>query len=249
MKKIRKAIAKKFKNWKTTTSKEIAIQKPKVSSNADSAEAKKPLEITIEQQSTVVKLTTARSEKVLQDTIGNIETPADAYENSNESSLIKHEYLKPCENSNTIEDKDIAVSIENPDNTGICKNSTTNILTEIAAQPTLSTADSTDKANTLSSTEMKPCFYSGSGKEDTVNEKEGPLTQQRQAILAGVVGAILLASGFALYIMKMPVVAVVVGIVRLVCIGFALYNIINPNTKLEKVESVNPTTTDLTFQL
>ncbi len=38
--------------------------------------------------------------------------------------------------------------------------------------------------------------------------------------------------------MKMPVVAAVVGIVGLMCIGFALYNIINPNTKLEKVESV-----------
>ncbi|WP_250294693.1 hypothetical protein [Wolbachia endosymbiont of Oedothorax gibbosus] len=94
MKKIRKAIAKKFKNWKTTTSKETATQEPKISSRE---EAKKPLEITIGQQSTVIKLATARSEKVLQDTIGNIETPADAYENSNESSLTEH---KPCENSN-----------------------------------------------------------------------------------------------------------------------------------------------------
>ncbi|GFQ82026.1 uncharacterized protein TNCT_519411 [Trichonephila clavata] len=73
---------------------------------------------------------------------------------------------------------------------------------------------------------------------DATDEKDKPLTQQRQAILAGVVGAVLLVSCVALYIMKMPVVAVVVGIVGLVCIGFALYNIINPNTKLEKVKSV-----------
>ncbi|GFR08349.1 uncharacterized protein TNCT_112871 [Trichonephila clavata] len=75
----------------------------------------------------------------------------------------------------------------------------------------------------------EPCF-------DATDEKDKPLTQQRQAILAGVVGAILLASGVALYIMKMPVVAAVVGIIGLACIGFALYNTINPNTKLEKVE-------------
>ncbi len=41
MKKIGKAIAKKFKNWKTTTSKETVIQEPSISSRE---EAKKPLE-------------------------------------------------------------------------------------------------------------------------------------------------------------------------------------------------------------
>lgn len=46
-----------------------------------------------------------------------------------------------------------------------------------------------------------------------------------------------LASCVALYIMEMPVVAVM-GIVGLACIGFALYSALNPNTKLEKVESV-----------
>jgi len=50
-KKIWKSIAKKFKNWKG--SKETAIQKPSVSSSADSEEAKKPLEITIEQSTTI----------------------------------------------------------------------------------------------------------------------------------------------------------------------------------------------------
>ncbi|GFQ79632.1 uncharacterized protein TNCT_539301 [Trichonephila clavata] len=195
------------------------------------------------QQSTVVtaKTTTARSEKVLQDTIGNIETPADAYENSNKSSLEESIEHKPCENSNesnTIAIKDIAASIEKLDNTGICENSTTNIFTEIAAQPTLSTADSTDKANTLSSTEMKSCFDNGSSKENTADKKEKPLMQQRRAILVGVVGAALLVSSIVAYISKMYAIAVIGGIVGLACISFALYDALKPSTQLEKVENV-----------
>ncbi|WP_174133212.1 hypothetical protein [Wolbachia endosymbiont of Atemnus politus] len=42
-----------------------------------------------------------------------------------------------------------------------------------------------------------------------------------------------MASGIALYIMKMPIVAAVVGIIRL---AFALYSTLKPNTKLEEVE-------------
>ncbi len=75
----------------------------------------------------------------------------------------------------------------------------------------------------------------------TIDEKDKPptkTTQQRQAILASVVGAVLLVNCVALYIMKMPVVAVVVGIVGLVCVGFVLYNLLKPNAKLEKVEDV-----------
>lgn len=63
-------------------------------------------------------------------------------------------------------------------------------------------------------------------------------TQQRQAILAGVVGAALLVCGIVACILKMYAIAVIGGIVGLACIGLALYNIINPNTKLEKVKSV-----------
>ncbi|MFP3031667.1 MAG: hypothetical protein ACEY3M_11215 [Wolbachia sp.] len=65
------------------------------------------------QQSTIVtaKTTTARSEEVLQDTIGNIETPANAYENSNKSNTIAIEH--------------IAASIEKLDNTGICEKNET----------------------------------------------------------------------------------------------------------------------------
>ncbi|MBA8757516.1 MULTISPECIES: hypothetical protein [Wolbachia] len=195
------------------------------------------------QQSTVVtaKTTTARSEKVLQDTIGNIETPANACENSNKSSLeesIEHEYLKPCENSNesnTTAIKDITTSIEKLDNAGICeKNETAAKEAAIQEQKVFSNADSAEAKKPL---------------EDVLNEK----TTIGQQVVTGksvpaeeevhevcnkpvIVGVVLLASGVALYIMKMPVVAAVVGIVGLACIGLALYSIINPNTKLEKVE-------------
>ncbi|WP_353274808.1 hypothetical protein [Wolbachia endosymbiont (group A) of Ennomos erosarius] len=121
----------------------------------------------VTQQSTVVtaKTTTARSEKVLQDTIGNIETPANACENSNKSSLeesIEHEYLKPCENSNesnTIAIKDIAASIEKLSNTGdqlICEKNETAVTETDIQEPNAS--------NSLSSA---ACFDNGSSKENT----------------------------------------------------------------------------------
>ncbi|WP_265016109.1 hypothetical protein [Wolbachia endosymbiont (group A) of Anoplius nigerrimus] len=81
--------------------------------------------------------------------------------------------------------------------------------------------------------EIELCF--------TIDEKDKPptkTTQQRQAILASVVGAVLLVCGIVACILKMYAIAVVGGIVGLACVSFALYNIINPNTKLEKVKSV-----------
>ncbi|MGL9718675.1 MAG: WD_0033/WD_0034 family tandem repeat-containing protein [Wolbachia sp.] len=75
----------------------------------------------------------------------------------------------------------------------------------------------------------EPC--SGSGKGNSVGEKSS-----NQLIVAGVVGVVLLVGSVASYIMNMPIVAVVGGIVGLACIGFALYNALNPNTKLEEVE-------------
>ncbi|WP_425385303.1 WD_0033/WD_0034 family tandem repeat-containing protein [Wolbachia endosymbiont (group B) of Schoenobius gigantella] len=73
-------------------------------------------------------------------------------------------------------------------------------------------------------------------KGNSVDEKSSK--KAIQPIVAGVVGAVLLASGVALYIMKMPVIEAVVGIAGLVCLSFALYNVLKPSTKLEKVESV-----------
>ncbi|WP_253302392.1 FAD-binding oxidoreductase [Wolbachia endosymbiont of Psylliodes chrysocephala] len=82
----------------------------------------------------------------------------------------------------------------------------------------------------------EPCFDSGSGKGNSVDKKSSK--KAIQSIVAGIVGAVLLASGVTLYIMKMPVVAAVVGIAGLACIGFSLYNALKPGTKLEKVEDV-----------
>jgi hypothetical protein len=45
-------------------------------------------------------------------------------------------------------------------------------------------------------------------------------------------------SSVALCILEMHVIAVVGGIVGLACIGFSLYNALNPNTQLEKVRYV-----------
>ncbi|MGL9759185.1 MAG: WD_0033/WD_0034 family tandem repeat-containing protein [Wolbachia sp.] len=78
----------------------------------------------------------------------------------------------------------------------------------------------------------EPCF-------DSDDAEEKPSTRQRQAIVAGIVGAVLLVGSVAFYALKINVtVALVVGIVGLVSVSFALYNIINPNTKFEKIESV-----------
>jgi hypothetical protein len=107
----------------------------------------------------------------------------------------------------------------------------------------LSVSNSTDEGNTLPPTETKdqtkPCSDSESDKENTVNKK--PLTkvpQQRQAIMAGGAGKALLVSGVVSCALGMYVIAVVGGIVGLVCIGFALYNVLKPSTKLEEVKDV-----------
>ncbi|WP_265027162.1 hypothetical protein [Wolbachia endosymbiont (group A) of Bombylius major] len=90
---------------------------------------------------------------------------------------------------------------------------------------------SIERPNATDSSSLVVCFDG-----DATDKKDNPstkTTQQRQAILAGFVGTVLLVSSVALCIMEMHVIAVVGGIVGLACIGFALYK---PNTKLEKVE-------------
>ncbi|WP_250295849.1 hypothetical protein [Wolbachia endosymbiont of Oedothorax gibbosus] len=64
-----------------------------------------------------------------------------------------------------------------------------------------------------------------------------------QPIVAGVVGAVLLVSCVASYLLiessKVHVIAVIGGIVGLVCMGFALYNALKPGTKLEQMDLQN----------
>ncbi|MBA8753881.1 hypothetical protein HCR17_02440 [Wolbachia pipientis] len=77
-----------------------------------------------------------------------------------------------------------------------------------------------------------PC--SGSGKGISADGKSS-----NQPIVAGVVGAILLAGSAVFCALKIHVIVTVIGvIVGLACIGFSLYNALNPNTKLKEVEDV-----------
>ncbi|MFP3035472.1 MAG: hypothetical protein ACEY3A_00205 [Wolbachia sp.] len=83
------------------------------------------------------------------------------------------------------------------------------------------------------------CSYSKSEKESAVNKKEGPLKKAtHQKIIVGSVGTALLVMSVASYVLKMPIIAVIGGIIGLVCISFALYGVLKPNTKLEEIEKI-----------
>ncbi|WP_174134093.1 hypothetical protein [Wolbachia endosymbiont of Atemnus politus] len=129
---------------------------------------------------------------------------------------------------------DTAINIE----TTTCNNSNTTIEDPDASSTTLiveAKEITAQEPNTPANpSPAEPC--SGSGKGNSMDEKSSK--RSFQPIIAGIVGVLLLASGAALYIMKMPVVAVVVRIVGLVCMSFALYYVLKPNTKLEKVADV-----------
>ena len=74
------------------------------------------------------------------------------------------------------------------------------------------------------------------------------LMQQRQAIMAGIVGAALLLV-VASCTLKIHVKALVfVGTVGLAWIGLALCNTLKPNTKLEKVEDIKQTNCSVSFE-
>ncbi|MGL9718554.1 MAG: hypothetical protein ACR5K9_07880 [Wolbachia sp.] len=69
--------------------------------------------------------------------------------------------------------------------------------------------------------------------------EEKPSTRQTQAILAGITGIALLICSVEFYALKIHVtVAVVVGIVGLMCMSFALYKALKPDTKFEEVKDV-----------
>ncbi|MFP3015678.1 MAG: hypothetical protein ACEY3B_05225 [Wolbachia sp.] len=178
MKKIGKAIARKFKNWKGATNAKGAAIEESRAMPADVEEVKVEIK---KQTNTVDKAT---------------ETDTQLCNEKSETGQPIFESSEKAQNDSV----------------------------ETTVEPT-----SVDRAASPSSAE--PCF-------DATDEKDKPLTQQRQAILAGVVGAVLLVNCVALYIMKIPVVAAVVGIVGLAYISFALYNTLKPGTKLEKVKSV-----------
>ncbi|WP_264338382.1 hypothetical protein [Wolbachia endosymbiont (group A) of Cheilosia soror] len=79
-----------------------------------------------------------------------------------------------------------------------------------------------------------PCVNDKSCK--VADRESSTKTMQQRAILAGVVGVVLLVSGVVFHIMEMPTIGVVGMIAGLACISFALYSTLEPSTKLENVE-------------
>ncbi|GFR19821.1 uncharacterized protein TNCT_303331 [Trichonephila clavata] len=206
MKKIRKAIARKFKNWKGSK-----IQEPSISSSAE-----------IEQQPTVVtaETTTAKDEnskEVCKYSVANKDTTrVKATEIDTKLCNINSEDLQLiCESS---EEAQIKTTVE-----------PTSVNRETNKQ---------ESNSPESPSSAEPYFDSKSG--NIVDEKSSK--KAIQPIVAGIVGAVLLVSCVASYLLieysKAHVIAVIGGIVGLVCMGFALYNAIKPNTKLEKVEDI-----------
>ena len=220
-KKIWKSIAKKFKN--SAAAKE---QEPSVSSSTEKRRRQKILEdipsikTTIEQQTTpTTKTTTAKDEnskevrEVCKYGVTNKDT-THVIDKATETDT------KLC-NKNSETEQPIFESSEKAQNDSV----------ETTVEPT--SVDRETNEQEPNPAEIELCF--------TIDEKDKPptkTTQQRQAILASVVGAVLLVCGIVACILKMYAIAVVGGIVGLACVSFALYNIINPNTKLEKVKSV-----------
>ncbi|WP_341812154.1 hypothetical protein [Wolbachia endosymbiont (group A) of Conops quadrifasciatus] len=190
------------------------------------------IETAIDTGTTIVE--EENSEKIL-----NLNTTAIEYQNTapeiDDTETISTN-AKLCENIN--ESSEDLYNIEK--HQLICKNNKEalkNITasTEAAMQELLPSIEIIIEDQTLS------CSYSKSEKESAVNEKEGPLTkamQQRRAVMAGSVGAVLLVSSVISYALKMYTIAVVGGIIGLACISFALYNVLKPGTKLEEVKKI-----------
>lgn len=87
--------------------------------------------------------------------------------------------------------------------------------------------------------QTQSCSYSKSEKESAVNEKEGPLKKAtHQKIIVGSVGTALLVMSVASYVLKMPIIAVIGRIIGLVCISFALCDVLKPSTGLDKVKGL-----------
>ncbi|WP_341822226.1 hypothetical protein [Wolbachia endosymbiont (group A) of Clivina fossor] len=200
MKKIGKAIAKKFKNWNdrfTTTSKETEIQEPSISSSTTREEGKKLSEEVLNKEVTIKQqVVTGKSVPAEEEVHGVCD--------------VEHK---------SVIDTDIKLYNINSEDLQPISESSEEAQIETTVEP-----------NVPDSPSSAACF------DSTVDEKSSK--KAIQPIVAGVVGAALLVSSIVAYILKMYAIAVVGGIVGLACVSFALYNIINPNTKLEKVKSV-----------
>ncbi|WP_253302320.1 hypothetical protein [Wolbachia endosymbiont of Psylliodes chrysocephala] len=225
-KKIWKSIAKKFKN--SAAAKE---QEPSVSSSTEKRRRQKILEdipsikTTIEQQTTpTTKTTTAKDEnskevrEVCKYGVTNKDT-THIIDKATETDT------KLC-NKNSETGQPIFESSEKAQNDSV----------ETTVEPTSVDRETNEQEpNAPDSPSSAELCFDGDAADKNLSAKA---LQQRQAIIFGSVGAALLVSSIVACILKMYAIAVIVGIVGLACIGFALYNIINPNTKLEKVEDI-----------
>ncbi|MFP3015090.1 MAG: hypothetical protein ACEY3B_02055 [Wolbachia sp.] len=187
-------------------SKETEIQKPSVSSSTTREEGKKLSEEVLNKEVTIKQ----------QVVTGKSE------EEAHEVCDVEHK---------SVIDTDIKLYNINSEDLQSISESSKEAQIETTVEPTSVDRETNEQEpNTPSS--AAPYFDSRSGS--TVDEKSSK--KAIQPIVAGVVGAALLVSSIAAYILKMYAIAVVVGIVGLACVGFSLYSALKPNTKLEKVE-------------
>ena len=95
--------------------------------------------------------------------------------------------------------------------------------------------------------EIKSCLDSGSGNA-AGGKPSTKVKQQRQIIMAGIVGAVSLVVVVPCALKFHVKAVVVVGTGGLAWIGLALYNTLKPNTKLEKVEDIKQTKCSVSFE-
>ena len=110
-----------------------------------------------------------------------------------------------------------------------------------------STEQQPNASDYLPYTETKPHLDSRSGNA-AGRKPSTELMQQRQAIMAGIVGAALLLVVVSCTLKIHVKAVVVVGTGGLAWIGLALYNTLKPNTKLEKVEDIKQTKCSVSFE-
>lgn len=178
------------------------------------------------------------NEKVLKDN-------ATAIENKDTDSVIDKAVTDQlvC-NLTTIENEDATHVLDEANDTpGPCKNGKKILKDSVTAENKNTTSiediNRNSKDNPLANIflakttvrepTLKPCF-------DSVDKSSS--ARGKQAILSGGAGIVLLIGSIAFYTLKMHTIGMVGGIVGLACVGFALYNILKPNTKLESLRSI-----------
>ncbi|WP_250296681.1 hypothetical protein [Wolbachia endosymbiont of Oedothorax gibbosus] len=153
-----------------------------------------------------------------------------------ETTTAKDENSKEvCKYSVTNKDTTHAIDKATGTDTKLCESEDLQPICESNEEAQIETTvepTSVDRADRPSSAEL---YFDN--KENSADEKSSK--KAIQPIVAGVVGAALLVSCVASYLLiessKVHVIAVIGGIVGLVCMCFALYNALKPGTQLEGI--------------